>query len=291
MPCLIRIDDIDKGRSRQAFEDSILDDLAWLGFESAGPIIHQMAHLEAYHHALEQLKQNGLVYPCFCSRRDVRERLKGASPNSTVPRPDELFDAPLRAPHGGSLAQVGASLLVTYDGHCRNLTKAVKERKLSEGEPHLYRLDAQAAITAIASKSLETVVSAATLNGTHPVIAFWDQILGHLEVPVNRLGDLALTRRDIATSYHLSVVVDDALQGITHVPRGDDLAPITFYHVLLQACLGLPTPIYHHHQLVLDDTGKRLAKRHDSAGIKKFREEGYHREDVLALARRGLGPA
>ena len=238
---LLRFEDIDTTRVRDEYYEAIEEDLKWLGIHWDEPPVWQVDRLDTYMHALEKLKDLGVVYPCFCTRREIQDEIAGMG----------------NAPHGpeGFL----------YPGICKNLSSQERGERIGAGEAHCWRLDA---------------TKAADLCGT---LTFNDQIKGVISVDLSVLGDVVLARKDIATSYHLAVVVDDATQGITDVTRGEDLLASTHVHRALQALLELPEPSYHHHQLIVDASGKRLAKRNDALSIRALREQGRSAADVLAL--------
>ena len=240
---LLRHEDIDSPRVREEFYQGIEEDLAWLGFDWDEPPLLQSTRAAAYNEALEQLRQRGLIYPCFCTRREIQEE----------------WAAMAAAPQGpeGPL----------YPGACRCLPPAVQQAKLEAGIPHAWRLDSR---------------MAASITGA---LTFHDLRTGTITVDPDLLGDVVLARKDIGTAYHLAVVVDDAYQQISHVTRGEDLLSSTHVHRLLQALLDLPEPVYLHHSLVLDDQGKRLAKRCDSLSIAAMRDAGMKVDDVLARLR------
>ncbi|TMV08744.1 tRNA glutamyl-Q(34) synthetase GluQRS [Ruegeria sediminis] len=241
---LLRIEDIDQSRARPHWEAQIHDDLHWLGLEWPTPVMRQSDRLPRYRQALELLIRLNLVYPCKCNRADI-EAAAGA-PQEGVPQfgPDGRI----------------------YPGTCL-------ERPLSDAGPDdVLRLDIRKALAA--APSLRFVETGPTHTGTHVPAP---------EALIESVGDFVLVRRHMHSSYHLSVVVDDADQGITHVIRGEDLFDATAIHVLLQALLNLHTPIYHHHRLIRDERGKRLAKRDDARAIAKYREEGASPQDVRAL--------
>ncbi len=265
---LLRIEDIDRSRSRLMWEDQIYEDLRWLDLHWPEPVMRQSARSAIYEKALDDLWVQGLLYPCTCNRRDI---LAAAS------APQE--GAPLHGPDG-----------IIYPGTCRG---TLKERG-SGGDRRPtdipLRLDISAATQKAASLfkdrtkpggPVKSVASFTELgegpNGETGVIEFTPE---EMETCI---GDVVLSRRDMGTSYHLSVVLDDAAQGVTHVVRGQDLFEATRIHVLLQALLGLPTPFYHHHRLIRDDTGKRLAKRDDARAIAKYRAEGASPGDIRAM--------
>ena len=230
---LLRLEDIDLARCRPAFADAILEDLAWLGLSWDGPVRRQSEHVADYRAALDRLATRGLLYPCFCTRKDIQEEIARAG----------------RAPHGpdGPL----------YPGICRALSHAEAARRVAAGEPHALRLDMARAC--------------ATAGGA---LAFDDREAGHVIAAPEQFGDVVLARKDVPTSYHLAVTVDDALQGVTLVTRGRDLLPSTHVHRLLQALLDLPVPAYHHHALLTDSSGTRLAKRADAASLAALRDQG-----------------
>lgn len=236
----LRIEDIDQSRCRTHWEDEIFSDLSWLGISWSEPVMRQSNRLEAYHAALDQLWAMGLLYDCNCRRRDI---LAAAS-----------------APHGSvALGPDG----VIYPGTCRRIPAATEKRPRSGA----LRLNMSAALERLNGlvSFEETGSGPDGQNGVQAANA--DDML-------RNIGDVVLARRDMGTSYHLAVVVDDALQNITDVVRGQDLFDATHIHVLLQGLLSLPTPRYHHHRLILDDAGKRLAKRDDARAISTYRQEG-----------------
>lgn len=237
---LLRFEDIDAPRVREEFYQEIEADLEWLGFRWDETPLRQTGRGAAYEAALATLRGKGLVYPCFCTRREIQDEWANMAAAPQGP------EGPL------------------YPGTCRRLSTAEQERKINAGIPHAWRLDAGMAAAA-----------------TGP-LAFHDLRFGTIQVNPDLLGDVVLARKDIGTAYHLAVVVDDAFQQITHVTRGEDLLSSTHVHRLLQALLGLPEPVYLHHPLVLDEQGKRLAKRHDALSIAAMRESGLTPEETLA---------
>ena len=242
---LLRIEDIDRGRARPDFEAAIFEDLAWLGLTWEEPVLRQSEGMDHYRAALETLQRQGLVYPCFCTRKEIAAEIARAG----------------AAPHGPQAA--------LYPGTCRNLSADEREARRAEGRSYALRLDLAAA--------LET----ATASGP---LSWRDRERGIQVCDPRAEGDVVLARKDLGTSYHLSVVVDDAAQGVTLVTRGADLFEASHLHRLLQALLGLPAPDYHHHRLVTDETGKRLAKRHDSLTLGSLRAAGQSPTEVIALA-------
>ncbi len=233
---LLRIEDIDRDRSRPEFEALIETDLRWLGLDWPRPPMRQSERMDAYRAALDRLAAMGLCYPCRCSRGDIR--------------------AVLSAPQEGAPA-IGPDGPV-YPGTCRGRPMA------QAGPDDSIRLD-----MARAAAHLGQLPSFEETGPIHPGRHALDAA-----ALIGGVGDAVLARRAMGTSYHLSVVVDDAAQGITEVVRGADLFEATQVHVLLQALLGLPVPAYHHHDLVRDADGKRLAKRDDARALCAFRAEG-----------------
>lgn len=246
---LLRIEDGDTSRSRAEWEELIFDDLAWLGIKWAQPVMRSSMRAGAYRAAMDRLIDRGLVYPCQCRRRDIT--------------------AALGAPQEGAEHAVGPDGLV-YPGTCR--ARQMQDGALGDS----LRLDMGKAVGYLGDITrLSWEDTGDQAPGAH-----------HLdpESMISGVGDVVLWRRDLDTAaYHLSVVVDDADQGITEAVRGADLIEATDIHRLLQALLGLPTPDYHHHRLIRDENGKRLAKRDDAKAISKFRAEGASPADIRAM--------
>jgi len=241
---LLRIEDIDQSRSRPEWEAQIYDDLRWLGLSWPTPVMRQSDRLPRYAQALARLSDMGLTYPCRCRRADI-EAAAGA-PQEGVPQygPDGRI----------------------YPGTCR-------ARPMAEAGPEdAIRLNME---KATAYRPLRGFTETGPTHGGQ-------HLLDRASL-IETVGDIVLLRRGMGGSYHLSVVVDDADQGITHVTRGEDLFEATQIHVLLQGLLGLPTPIYHHHRLIRDATGKRLAKRDDARAIARYRDEGATPADIRAM--------
>jgi glutamyl-Q tRNA(Asp) synthetase len=243
---LLRIEDIDRTRCRIEFEEALREDLAWLGLDWGTPVRRQSEHMEDYQNALARLEAEGLVYPCFCTRREIAVEIAAAA----------------TAPH---LAAVGPDGPV-YPGTCRARTAPERQDRIAAGVPYALRLD-----TAEASRR------AGRLSWT-------DRARGAQVARPEIFGDVVLARKEIPASYHLAVAVDDALQGVTLVTRGEDLFAVTHIHRLLQALLGLPTPAYEHHRLVVGADGRRFAKRDKAPTIRALREAGRTPAEVRALA-------
>jgi len=240
----LRIDDLDRARGRPQWEAAIIDDLRWLGLGWPEPVWRQSERLPRYRGALETLWARGLLYPCTCSRADIR---------AAAAAPQE--GAPLHGPDG-----------LIYPGTCR---PAAPPGGALPDSP--LRLDIARAL-AMAGGGLHFVETGAGPDGETGDI--------HLANMEKTVGDVVLARPGMGASYHLAVTCDDADQGITHAIRGRDLFAATAIHVLMQRLLGLPTPTYHHHRLIRDEAGRRLAKRDDARAIATFRAEGRTPADI-----------
>ena len=249
---LLRIEDIDRTRCRPSFETALLDDLRWLGLTWEMPVLRQSTRLAVYRQALDGLESRGLLYACTCTRRDLA----------------------LSAPQEGTTGPDGP----IYPGTCRGQSIAAAQ---ANGRPFALRLDMGRAIDALGGPA---AVAALTVEevGASP-----DGQTGPLPLDPQRLrdgtGDVALGRKDIGTSYHLAVVMDDACQAITCVTRGEDLFAATPLHRLLQALLGLPAPRWRHHRLIRDATGRRLAKRDDARSLASLRAAGATPADIRQI--------
>lgn len=244
---LLRIDDLDQTRCKPQWEAQIFDDLAWLGLTWPQPVLRQSDRLPRYRDALQTLWDQGLLYPCSCSRADIR---------AAASAPQE--GAPLHGPDG-----------VIYPGTCRPTTPP---RGPMPDMP--LRLDMARALAGLDAPPSFTETGSGPDGETGLIRPQNMQVL---------VGDVALARPGMGASYHLSVVLDDADQAITHVIRGQDLFSATQIHVLLQRLLDLPTPIYHHHRLIRDETGKRLAKRDDARAIATYRSEGHSPDEMRSI--------
>jgi len=253
---LLRIEDIDQSRSRKHWEEQIYDDLNWLGLIWPEPVMRQSERLDVYERALDRLWEQGLLYPCTCNRKDIA---------AAASAPQE--GAPVHGPDG-----------IIYPGTCRQnwATTDLPERP-KEVPLRLNMAEAtRQAADLFRSRATLTELGLGP-NGETGLIEFTPDELE------KNIGDVVLSRRGMGTSYHLSVVLDDAEQGITRVIRGQDLFEATRIHVLLQTLMGLPTPEYYHHSLIRDDAGKRLAKRDDARAISKYRQEGATPQDIRRM--------
>ncbi len=255
---LLRIEDIDLARCTPEFEAGIYRDLEWLEIEWEKPVRRQSEHFADYAAALERLKAMSVVYPSFMSRGQIRDHIaEHETPSRRWPRDPD-----------------GAPLYPDVD---RALTRRERQKRIASGAPHAWRLDVAAAVETAAEKLTWTELGAGPLGETGKVTArpeIW--------------GDVILSRSDAPASYHLSVTVDDAIQGITDVVRGQDLFHATAIHRLLQSLLGLPVPRYRHHSLIVGEDGRKLAKSRRDTGLGALRESGVSAEEVRALALEGL---
>ena len=236
--CLLRLEDIDILRCTPALQEAACADLRWFGYPWRGPVRRQSEGTERYGVALGRLAARGLLFPCFCPRGAIAQAV---GDDATWPRD----------PDGSPV----------YPGSCRALPPAIRAARIAAGEAHALRLDMRAALAALAGPLVWTEYR----EGIEAVCVPADPAVW---------GDAVVRRKDIPTSYHLAVVVDDADQGITDVVRGEDLFAATGLHRLLQALLDLPAPRYHHHRLLRDEAGRKLSKSRQSPALARLREEG-----------------
>ena len=244
---LLRIEDIDPGRRRSEHVDAIIEDLLWLGLGWDDEIVYQSERLPLYAEALDRLKAQGLVYPCFCTRAAIAAEIAASA----------------AAPHGPDGP--------VYPGTCRALAAGERQRRAAR-ESHAWRLD---------------IAKALALAGP----LYWHDGDTEVLAEPQAFGDVVLARKDAPTSYHLAVTIDDAAQGVTDIVRGRDLYASTDIHRLLQALLGLPTPTYHHHALLTDAEGRRLAKRNGAPTLAELRAQGCDPERLILGFRNGEMPA
>ncbi|HLI99130.1 MAG TPA: tRNA glutamyl-Q(34) synthetase GluQRS [Bradyrhizobium sp.] len=245
---LLRIEDIDPARCRTEFEAAIDHDLRWLGVSWESPVRRQSEHMADYHVALERLMALGLVYPAFESRAE-RARLI-AQRERQAPWPRDPDGAPL------------------YPGTARTLSPEAREELLCSGAPYAWRLDMVAASARVGELSWREL-------GQGP-----GGESGTIAARPAAWGDVIIARKEMPTSYHLAVVVDDARQGVTEVVRGQDLFWSTGIHRLLQELLGLPQPLYRHHRLILDGAGQKLSKSTQATGLRELRAAGATPADI-----------
>jgi glutamyl-Q tRNA(Asp) synthetase len=235
---LLRIEDIDGARCREEFVAALYEDLAWLGIGWEEPVLRQSLRMAAYAGALARLGARGLTYPCFCSRASIAAEIARAA-------------AAPQGPEGP-----------VYPGLCRELGEPARQARIAAGHPYVVRLDMARALA-----QLSAPLSFAE-HGRGP-----GGETGRIGADPAPHGDIVLARKDTPASYHLCVALDDAHQGVSLVTRGEDLFAATALHRLLQTLLGLPEPAYHHHRLIRDETGRRLAKRDRAQTLRRLREE------------------
>lgn len=241
---ILRIEDIDTGRARPEFEAAIFEDLAWLGLQWEQPVRRQSEHFAAYAAVIADMEKQDLLYPCFCTRAEIAREIAAAS---TAPHLAIGPDGPI------------------YPGTCRHMTAAERRRRIDAGTPYALRLRVDAA------KEM-----AGPLTWT-------DTARGTVDATPEIFGDVVLARKDTPASYHLACTWDDALQGVTLVTRGEELAPATHIHRLLQALWKVPAPRYHHHKLLLAPDGKKLSKRDQALTLRALRAEGKSPEDIRVM--------
>jgi len=244
---LLRFEDIDLRRSKRKFERAILEDISWLGIKWQGTALRQSERFDVYARAIDTLNKQGLLYPCFCTRKDIAREISAAG----------------AAPHGPD------GLL--YPGTCRHLDDLECKKRIEQGNGYALRLD---------------MAKASARTGQ---LTWMDTERGKIIANPEQFGDVVLGRKDFATSYHLSVVIDDHFQGITLVTRGKDLFAATHVHRLLQALLSLDTPDYFHHKLIIGQDGKKLSKRDQSLTLRTLQEEGNTPTSIFELL--GVSPA
>jgi glutamyl-Q tRNA(Asp) synthetase len=242
---LLRLEDIDHTRCRDEYAAALLEDLAWLGLTWDGQVRKQSEHYDDYRRALERLEAMAVLYPCFCTRREIQAEIARAG----------------GAPHG----QIGS----TYPGTCRGLSVKEAAARRRSGVDYALRLDLARAVAL--TGRLDWVEE----GGSRPCRQRADPA---------PLGDVVLARKEMPASYHLAVTVDDAIQGVSLVTRGEDLLAATHVHRVLQELLGLPTPRYRHHPLVTGVGGRRLAKRDGPLTIRAMRASGMSATAIVALA-------
>lgn len=240
---LVRLEDIDTVRCTPALSQHCLDDLAWLGLGWEEPVRRQSQHFATYAQALLPLKAHRLVYPCFCTRRKVEAHARSSDPDG----------APL------------------YPGLCATMPAKEAIMRINHGEPHGWRLSMERALGATSRPLIYERFDPDT----------WQ--IRRTDADPGRWGDAILARKDVPTSYHLSVVVDDAIEGVSHIVRGADLEAATDLHVLLQILLSLPTPLYHHHPLLKDASGWKLAKSRGSETLACLRMQGLTPQEIRRM--------
>jgi len=259
---LVRIEDIDLNRTSEDYVSRIFDDLHWLGLQWEEPVVRQSSRFVAYRAAAADLLDRGLLYSCYATRAEIEAAVATAHPRGCDPD--------------------GAPL---YPGLYRDATAQELVRRKDAGERYCLRINMRRALTA----------AAAILDGEPLTFCEWTGESAKTPTVVaadpGRWGDAVIVRKDTPASYHLAVVLDDAAQGITHVTRGRDLYAATDLHRLLQVLLGLPAPIYHHHRLILDPTGRKLSKTLRDTTLRTLRAEGATPADIHRLIGFPAAPA
>ncbi|MGX1198492.1 tRNA glutamyl-Q(34) synthetase GluQRS [Parvibaculum sp. MBR-TMA-1.3b-4.2] len=254
---ILRIEDIDVGRCRPEYEQGIYDDLAWLGIDWEEPVRRQSEHFAEYEAALKKLRDMGLLYPCFATRKEIQDAIA----QSGIP------------PRQWPLDPDGAPV---YPGLYKDIPKRQLNELMWEGRSYCWRMDTEKACA-----------MAEEMNGGP--VTFMEEGVGSrgehglIRARPQAYGDVVIGRKDVPTSYHLSVTLDDALQGVTLVTRGQDLSPATHIHRVLQVLLGLPEPRWHHHELVRDEDGRRLSKTARDMGLRELRARGVTPEEVREM--------
>lgn len=239
---LLRMEDTDLERSSPHYAAGIVNDLTWLGITWDGPILYQSDRIACYNARIDPLAKCGLLYPCSCTRSDIR--------------------AALSAPQEGVTFNV-------YPGTCRGRSMALRQ----PGDA--LRLNLGAAFARFRAADLRFDETGPRHQGQHQI----DPMIAR-----SRIGDVVLSRKgENIVAYFLAAALDDADQSVSHVIRGEDLFEFTAVQVIVQQLLGLPTPIYHHHRLIRDDQGKRLAKRDDARALSKYRSDGASPDDIRAM--------
>ncbi|HEX3810515.1 MAG TPA: tRNA glutamyl-Q(34) synthetase GluQRS [Rhizomicrobium sp.] len=247
---LLRIEDIDAARCKPEFEQAIYEDLAWLGLDWEKPVLRQSERFDAYRTALGNLEAQGLLYPCFCTRKEIAEEVARAA----------------EAPHSINLGPEGA----LYPGTCRKLSAAERKAKMAQGALYALRLDVEMAASMAGAITFQEL-------GRGP-----NGETGTITVNPCLFGDIVLARKETPAAYHLAVVVDDAFQNVTLVTRGHDLFAATHVQRLLQTLLDLPAPSYGHHDLVLDEQGRKFSKRDNAVTLRALRERGVTPDEIRA---------
>lgn len=248
---LLRIEDIDTTRVRAEYEQAIYADLKWLGLKWEPDIRRQSEHMVDYKKALDELDDMGLLYPCFCTRKEIQQEISAAITAPHLINTSKGPDGPI------------------YPGTCRGLGPEQTQENISAGKPHVLRLNME--------RALEVVKKMGSPLEWH------DETKGKITARPEIFGDVVLARKDITTSYHLAVTIDDHIQGISMVTRGEDLFPVTHIHRLLQALLSLNVPNYFHHRLIMGNDGTRMATRDKSITLKSLRDLGHDEMSIRKM--------
>lgn len=248
---LLRIEDIDPARCREDLVQQIYDDLEWLGIAWETPVLRQSQHVADYRTAADRLDEAGLLYPCFASRREIADAAKDGQAGTD--------------PDGGPL----------YPGLHKNLSSAEVAHRKARGEPFALRLHMDRAVAALRKMHGNAALTCKAMDEAG--------LIEGQPVEPERWGDCVIVRKDAPASYFLAATFDDARQGVTHVTRGRDLQAATSVQRLLQALLGWPEPIYHHHRLMIDEAGRKLSKSARDTALRALRDNGVTPEEVRRL--------
>jgi len=259
---LLRIEDIDVGRCRPEYVEAICEDLAWLGLSWETPVRRQSEHFVDYEAALKRLRDMGLVYPCFATRKEIYDAIETSGIGHSR-WPTDPDGAPL------------------YPGLYKDLPPSELNRLMWEGRTYAWRIDMEKALAEAEAKTGGPITFLEENQGPRGQ-------KGRLPINPMHFGDVVIARKDVPTSYHLAVTVDDAIQNVTVVTRGQDLFPATYIHRLLQVLLDLPEPRYRHHGLIRDENGRRLSKSAKDMGLRELRKTGHTPADIYRLV--GLAP-
>ncbi len=250
---LLRLEDIDLARCSDAFVRDMLEDLEWLGLQWEEPVRRQSLHFDDYRSVLDRLDALGVLYPCFATRQEIRTAVAAIEDH-----PADPDGAPV------------------YPGLAKALTPDRRDFLISQGKPYARRIDMAKAVHMARLKNSGPVCFVEQASGPN------DET-GVVQTQPLAWGDVILARKDIPASYHIAVVHDDALQGVTDVTRGQDLFYATSVHRVLQTLLGMPAPVYEHHHLIRDETGRRLSKSARDKSLRSLRAEGHTRADIVGL--------
>ncbi len=255
---LLRLEDIDLGRRQQSFVDAIFEDLAWLGLDWPEPVLLQSERFETYRHALEQLRKMDVVYPCWATRGEIRRHIETQKRRADWPvDPDGVF---------------------IYPGIYRDIDPVKRNELMWEDGSYAWRLNMRKAFKLAEEIQTTPLFFNEATTGTR------------ISVTPEIFGDVVIARKNMPTSYHLSVVVDDAEQNVNLVTRGMDLQPATHIHRVLQVLLGLSAPVYYHHQLIRHKSNKKLSKRAGDEGFASWRNAGKSAEQLIATLPAPIGP-
>lgn len=256
---ILRIEDIDIGRTRPEYVAAIYQDLEWIGLSWEEPVRCQSNCFPAYEEALQRLRAMDLLYPCFATRKEIIDTItQGGIPLDRWPRD----------PDGG----------LVYPGIYKDMTEPERSNLMWEGRTFAWRLNMPKAKALAEEKNGGPISFEESGPQNLPTPSSGNQTT--CTITPERFGDVILARKDVPTSYHLAVAIDDADQGVTDIVRGQDLFAATDIHRLLQVLLDFPAPRYHHHRLIRDDTGRRLAKSARDQGIRELRQKGLSATDL-----------